>query len=120
MSFLNILIFMILSTAAGKTVSQPAAKATAPVGKKKAWITLFDGKSLQGWHGYNKTGPVKNWVIEDGALVCLGATKGISGGDLVTDRTFANFELTWEWKIDKGSNSGVFYHVVKFLKHNIQ
>jgi hypothetical protein len=84
---------------------------------KKNWITLFDGKSLQGWHGYNKTGEVENWIVADGALVCLGAANGLSGGDLVTNQHFANFELTWEWKIDKGSNSGVFYHVVENPKY---
>jgi hypothetical protein len=55
--------------------------------------------------------------VEDGALVCLGATKGVSGGDLVTNRQFENFELAWEWKIDKGSNSGVFYHVIESPKY---
>lgn len=81
--------------------------------KKKGWTTLFDGKSLQGWHGYNRSGEVKNWVVEDGALVCLGATQGLQRGDLATDQQFENFELAWEWKIDKGSNTGVFYHVIE-------
>jgi hypothetical protein len=81
------------------------------------WIELFDGKSLAGWHGYNKTGEVKNWTVEDGALVCLGAAKDAHGGDLVTDQKFDNFELTWDWKVDKGSNSGVMYHVVEDPKY---
>src|SRR5213083_2881272 len=49
---------------------------------------IFDGKSLSGWHGYNKTGEVKNWIIEDGALVCLGAAQHATGGDLVTDKDY--------------------------------
>lgn len=90
------------------------SKTKAPVtNKKDGWISLFDGKSLKGWHGYNKTGEVKNWEIEDGALVCLGAAKDASGGDIVTDKKFANFELKWEWKVNKGCNSGVMYHVVE-------
>jgi hypothetical protein len=78
-------------------------------------VTLFDGQSLNGWHGYNKTPgtDIKNWTIIDSALVCLGAAKDAHGGDLVTDRDFENFELSWEWKVDKGSNSGVMYHVVE-------
>jgi hypothetical protein len=83
------------------------------VNQKGGWISLFDGKTLKGWHGYNKTGTVKNWEIEDGALVCLGAAKNASGGDIVTDKKFSNFELKWEWKVDKGSNSGVMYHVLE-------
>lgn len=86
--------------------------------KPGAWVSLFDGKSLKGWHGYDKNGaPVKNWAIEDGALVCLGAAKDAHGGDIVSDKQYANFEITWEWKLDKGSNSGVMYHVVESSKH---
>ena len=80
-------------------------------------VSLFDGKTLNGWHGYNKTGEVKNWTIEDGSLVCLGAAEGDTGGDLVSDKVFENFELTWDWKITKGGNSGVMYHVVENAKY---
>lgn len=83
----------------------------------KEWISLFDGISLNGWHHFNNAGEIKNWNIEDGALVCLGA-KGPSGsGDIISDRSFGNFELRWEWKVDKGSNSGVFYHIVEDPKY---
>lgn len=85
--------------------------------KNEEWISLFDGKSLAGWHGFNKSGEVKNWIVEDGALVCLGAAKGDTGGDIVTDSEFTDFELEWEWKVDKGSNSGVMYHVVEDVKY---
>jgi hypothetical protein len=79
--------------------------------------SLFDGKTFNGWHGYNKTGEIKNWTIEEGALVCLGAAKGDTGGDIVSDNEYENFELTWEWKIDKGGNSGVMYHVIESAKY---
>jgi Domain of Unknown Function (DUF1080) len=75
--------------------------------------SLFDGKSLAGWHGFNKTGEVKNWDIEDSAMVCLGAAKDAHGGDIVTDKEYENFELSWTWKISKGGNSGVMYHVIE-------
>ncbi|HVW98072.1 MAG TPA: DUF1080 domain-containing protein [Mucilaginibacter sp.] len=79
----------------------------------KKWTSLFDGKTLNGWHSFNKKGTVKNWTVEDGALVCLGAAEGDTGGDIVTDGQYDNFELSWDWKIDKGSNSGVLYHVIE-------
>jgi hypothetical protein len=100
--------------AAGEEKTQTEMSESAAEGE---WIELFDGKSLAGWHGYNKTGQVTNWTVEDGALVCLGAAKDAHGGDIVTDRKFDNFELTWEWKVDKGSNSGVMYHVVEDAKY---
>jgi hypothetical protein len=82
------------------------------------WISLFDGNTLTGWHGFNKTKPVHNWIIEDGALTCLGSTGGNDfGGDLVTDQDFSDFELEWEWKILKGGNTGLMYHVVEDEKY---
>ena len=87
------------------------------VSEKKIWINLFDGSSLRGWHGFNKTGTIPNWTIEDGALVCLGAAADAHGGDIVTDEAYENFELKWEWKISKGGNSGVMYHVVEGAKY---
>jgi hypothetical protein len=80
-------------------------------------ISLFDGKTLNGWHGFNKTGEIKNWDIEDGAMVCLGAAKDAHGGDIVADNEYENFELTWEWKVTKGANSGVMYHVIESPKY---
>jgi hypothetical protein len=105
---------------AGSTTATDAGSAPTGASEPAAegeWITLFDGKSLAGWHGFNKTGEVKNWAIEDGALVCLGAAKDAHGGDIVSDQKFGDFELTWEWKVDKGSNSGVMYHVVEDPKY---
>ena len=110
----NQIKFLMLLTMAVALMAFTFIKAEKNAAKKKGeWISLFDGKTLNGWHGYNKTGPVKNWDIEDGALVCLGAAKDASGGDIVTDKKFSNFELKWEWKVDKGSNSGVMYHVLE-------
>jgi len=91
----------------------------SPAQDKGKWISLFDGKTLKGWHGYNKgDAPVKNWTIIDGALVCLGAAPDAAGGDLVTDGKYENFILEWEWKVDKGSNSGVMYHVIEDKKYH--
>lgn len=82
------------------------------------WIPLFDGKSFKGWHGYNKTGAIENWAIEDGAMVCLGAAPDAHGGDIVTDIAYGNFEIKWEWKITKEGNSGLMYHVVEGEKYH--
>ncbi len=81
------------------------------------WNSLFDGKTLNGWHGFNKTGTIQNWIIEDGAMVCLGAAADAHGGDIVTNTAYENFELKWEWKITKEGNSGVMYHVIEDAKY---
>ena len=95
-----------VDTAIGKIASE-----TSP------WKPLFNGKTLEGWHGYNQKGEVKNWKVEDSVLVCLGAAKDAHGGDLVSDSMYANFELQWDWKLNKGSNGGVMYHVIESPKY---
>ncbi len=91
---------------------------TAKSGQSSAkTISLFDGKTFNGWHNFNGTGAVKSWAIEDGNLVCLGTAKDAHGGDIVTDAEYENFELSWEWKMTKGGNSGVMYHVVENPKY---
>ncbi|MFT3701874.1 MAG: DUF1080 domain-containing protein [Agriterribacter sp.] len=99
------------------TNQDTAKPAEQPAAAPSAWVSIFDGKTLVGWHGFNKTGEVKNWKVEDSALVCLGAAKDAHGGDLVSDNEYDNFELSWDWKVDKGSNSGVMYHVVEDPKY---
>jgi hypothetical protein len=86
--------------------------------KKGEWVSLFDGKTLKGWHNYNRTGKVNSWAVTNGTLVCLGETPGATGGDIVTDKNYTNFELEWRWKAEKGSNSGVLYHVVESPKYH--
>src|SRR5690606_34531448 len=48
----------------------------------------------------------------------LGAAAHDTGGDIVTDKQYENFELQWEWKVDSGSNSGVMYHVIEDKKYS--
>ena len=55
--------------------------------------SLFDGKTLAGWHG-------SGWGVEDGAMVCHGGFLTYAGGDL------ANFVLRFEVKLSPGANNG--------------
>lgn len=77
------------------------------------WIVLFDGTSTEGWRGYNQDSfPAQGWVIEDGALRCIGSGEGEAGGkggDIIYDEKFKDFELHLKWKISPGGNSGIFY-----------
>jgi 3-keto-disaccharide hydrolase len=112
----KLLLLLPVAVAASLAFTVLKTKASAP--KRVGWVTIFDGKTLNGWHGYNKTGAVTSWEVENGALVCLGTAKDASGGDIVSDKQYANFELKWEWKVDKGSNSGVMYHVQEGSKYH--
>ncbi len=77
------------------------------------YIVLFDGTSLEGWRGYNKDSVPGKWSIEDGCLKFTGAGTGeaqsTDGGDLIFAYKFKNFEVSIDWKVEKGSNSGIFY-----------
>ena len=76
------------------------------------WEYLFDGKSFNGWHQYNKNVMSDAWYIENGEMVLKSNNDNVSwGNDIVTDKTFTNFELSIEWKIPKGGNSGIFFKV---------
>lgn len=80
--------------------------------KKEGWVLMFDGKTTDGWRGYNLTAfPENGWVVEEGTLKVIGSSKGEAGGggDLLFDKKFRNFELSLEWKVSEGGNSGIFY-----------
>lgn len=72
------------------------------------WRLLFDGATTRGWHGYGLRQMPEGWQVIDGAL-----TRVARAGDIVTDETFADFELALEWKVEPGGNSGIFYRGIE-------
>ena len=64
------------------------------------FVTIFDGKTLDGWHVSAKTGHSRasknktggNWVVEDGAIVGSQDIPG-NGGIIITDKKYGNFEV---------------------------
>jgi len=80
------------------------------------WIHLFDGKTTDGWRAYNGESIPPGWIAKDGALTfdtALGLEQDYKGGkDIIYSlEEFENFELHVEWKLPKGGNSGIFYHI---------
>jgi len=87
--------------------------------KADGWQLLFDGSSLNGWHGYNgESTPA--WSIDDCSIQSVG-TEGNYGSDervdLATDREYTNFELALDWKATTAGNSGLIYAVVEDPKY---
>lgn len=68
-------------------------------------LVLFDGSNLDQWRGYRDEATGEGWKIEDGIL----KFDGSGGGDIVTREEFANFDLSFEWAVTPGANSGVMY-----------
>lgn len=76
--------------------------------KAAGWRLLFDGKTTDGWRGYRSQSMPASWRVENGSLLAR-RQPGESSGDIVTRDTFDDFELTFEWKMTPGNNSGVIY-----------
>lgn len=71
------------------------------------WELLFDGKSADQFRNYNQESLSPGWVVEDGSLV----RKSDGAGDIITKGTYENFELSIEYLISPGGNSGIMFHV---------
>ena len=78
----------------------------------EGWQLLFDGETTNGWRGFKKSTLPEGWKVEDGCFVTIGKG-GDLGGDVITDSEFEDFELSLEWKMSKGGNSGIFFHVLE-------
>jgi hypothetical protein len=80
-----------------------------PAQQKAGWQLLFDGTDVKGWHEAANGEPVTGVQIQDGVLTLQKSAH--HQGDVVTDRTFTNFELFVDFNIEPGGNSGVKYLV---------
>lgn len=109
-SLLAILFLLDPALAAQAPAVAPAAN-TVDAAAGEGWVTLFDGKSTDAWRAYGAAEfPAAGWLVRDGALV---HTAQGGGGDIITKRQFANFELQFEWRVAAKANSGVMFRVVE-------
>ncbi len=82
--------------------------------KKEGWRLLWDGATTSGWRGARLDRfPEQGWKIADGTLTVLqsGGGEARGGGDIVTVRTFRDFELEVDFRITQAANSGIKYFV---------
>ncbi|ULB33920.1 DUF1080 domain-containing protein [Proteiniphilum propionicum] len=107
------MIFMSCSNTSKQSKTADATDSVEMTAAGEGWITLFNGTDFTGWRGYNRADMPSAWTIEDGAIKINGSGMGEAGakdgGDIIYDQKFKNFELTFEWKVSEGGNSGVFY-----------
>ncbi len=101
---LAIMIAAPLSSLAGETPANALSDAEA----RSGWKMLFDGKSFDGWRNFKKNEVSDGWKIQDGAITRVGRA-----GDIMTNEKFKYFELQLEYKISKGGNSGLMFHVTE-------
>jgi hypothetical protein len=82
--------------------------------KSSGWKLLFDGKSSNGWISAKGTAfPEKGWNIKDGIISVLPSkgAEAANGGDIVTRELFTSFDLSFEFRLTPGANSGLKYFV---------
>jgi hypothetical protein len=79
-----------------------------PAEKAAGWKLLFDGKTTDGWKGFETPAPDAGWTIKAGVL----SPDPKTSKDLVTKANYENFDLSFDWKISPKGNSGVMFHVI--------
>jgi len=86
---------------------------------QSGWKLLFDGDDSKGWRGAYKQGfPEKDWEVKDGMITVLNTEgkEGGNGGDIVTLDQYKAFDISFDFRLTPGANSGVKYFVT--LKEN--
>lgn len=74
------------------------------VSQEAGWVTLFDGKSLDGWDQVGES----NWRVEDGAIV-VDKMAGKDPGYLVSKKPYKNFVVRVEFWSSDDANSGIYF-----------
>lgn len=100
--FLNIIL---LSFAAFTPLLADDTKAD-----EAGFVSLFDGKTLNGW-----TGAKDAYKVEDGAIVCVQGT----AGNLLTEKEFADFVVRFDFKLTAGANNGLGIRCPNVAKGNL-
>lgn len=93
--------FALALTALGFSASFLAPKA---ISQEAGWVTLFDGKSLDGWDQVGES----NWRVEDGAIV-VDKMAGKDPGYLVSKKPYKNFVVRVEFWSSDDANSGIYF-----------
>jgi hypothetical protein len=85
-----------------------SANTLTPSEVKSGWRLLFDGKTTTGWHNFKSDSIRAGWQVKDGTLTTADPS---NAGDIVTTDKFDWFELTLDFNLGKGQNSGIMFHV---------
>jgi glucose/arabinose dehydrogenase len=102
-------VSLICCSTADISLAQLADNSLTEAEKRSGWKLLLDGKTTAGWRNYQKKEIGNGWEIKDGALQ---RSKG-GAGDIITKDQYKFFELSIEYKISKGGNSGIMFHVTE-------
>lgn len=78
-----------------------SAPSLAVAREARGFVSLFNGKNLDGWTLVGRSGP--GYIVQDGLLIC----PADGGGNLLTEKEYSDFILRFEFRLDKAGNNGV-------------
>jgi hypothetical protein len=93
--------FSVLLMLAGALFAQNEKPKVAP---GEDWVSLFNGKDLNGWVEVGK----EKWTVEEGMIRGQAISKAY--GYLTTAKDYKDFHLSLKFKCVGDGNSGVFFH----------
>ncbi|MBR3775203.1 MAG: DUF1080 domain-containing protein [Alistipes sp.] len=104
------LLFVVLLVCGASFVATAQEHNTLTKKERKAgWQLLWNGKDLSGWKSNSPNGDMnKGWKAVDGELVIMA---GSGAGDIITEKRYHDFELSIDFKITEGANSGIKYFI---------
>ncbi len=109
--FIPIVVIGLSLVLQSNAATNTAANTLTAAEEAAGWQLLFDGRTLDAWRGYRRDAlPESGWEIKDGTLRTIAKVKG---GELITRKTFNDFEFVWEWRVAPGGNNGVKYFVTE-------
>jgi hypothetical protein len=98
----------------GNLAGAAAENTLTPAEKKEGWTLLFDGKTMNGWlDPAKKDKPGTGWKVEDGTLATVQGA--LIREDLITAKSYDDFELKFDWKVTPGGNTGLKYRIQREL-----
>lgn len=114
MKFFKTLLLSAVAILALSQCNEKEAGTDASTGEENqsavVWTPLLgQDDASKWWRNYQKDDINPKWVVEDGVMTLT--EKG--GGDIITKEQYDSFELVLDYKISKGGNSGLMYHVTE-------
>jgi len=106
----SLALVTLLGTSAFAHAQTAAPNILSDAEKAAGWSLLWDGKTNEGWRSpKSENFPAKGWTMGDGVLSTLenGGEEAADGGDIITRKRYSDFELTVDFKITTGANSGI-------------
>lgn len=92
------------------TVSFADDNQLTPEEKTQGWQLLFNGTDISQWRNFKESTINKEWKVDKGTMILTGK----DGGDILTKKTYKNFDLKLDWKISTAGNSGIFIMADEF------